>query len=108
MILDRLTTEEKKEIFIKLFDKVETNKSLIVATIRYNEIAKIGNTYVMNLYNGYEFKSCAIDSKSVVISSESLETNEDLTVYYKKLLKRIIAKKKLEELADLESFSQSV
>ena len=108
MILDKLTTEEQKCIFIKLFEKVETNKSLIVATVKYNNVEKIGDEYIMNLYNGYEHKTCSISAKGVFISSESMLTNQELTKFYKKMLKNILAKKKFEEVQQINEFNQSI
>ena len=60
----------------------------------------------MCLYNGYEHKNCSISPKGVHISSESMLTNQELTKYYRALLKEVLAIKKQQEVAETISCNQ--
>ena len=77
MILDRLTNEEIKFIFTKIFQKVETNQSIVKTTIGFNDVIVEKGSYTMALYNGYEHKVCSITGKGVYVSSESLSASAE-------------------------------
>ena len=96
MKLDALTTEEIREIMKQLLYKVEADKSVVDKHIQHRNIHRYNETYLMNFYNGYEYKICSIDENKVDISSESFITNLELTKFYKPLLESILSAKENE------------
>lgn len=103
MILDRLTTKEIKWILTKLLQKVEIDEAAVELNLRYREVFKSNNVYYINYDNGFEQKTCSISSKDANISSESMETNGELTKYYKKLLTEVFTEKKLAEIEEINA-----
>ena len=99
MNFNDLTIEEiKEEIIKKLLYKTEFNKEIVDRQIKYCEIYKYHGTYCLNFFNGYEHKVVSVDNKKAFISSESLQENDDLTKFYRSLLKTVLYKKAQEEL----------
>lgn len=99
MNLKDLTKEEiKEEIIKKILYKIEADKAMVDRQIKYCEVYKHNGCFCLNFYNGFEFKVVSINQASVVVSSESLETNINLSKYYQKVLSSALYKKAQEEL----------
>ena len=93
MKLDNFTEEEIRSLFYKILCKIETDKSIVQNSLKYNPILKIGGSYCFEYYNGFEHKMCCIQDRKVLVSSESEEDNKYLTNYLKSVVQEIAEQK---------------